>query len=63
MNELVSVGGVCFVAGTPELAESANLSDKSDRSDASDKLELTPAALDAGITVTVNGGIRRNYES
>ena len=25
MNELVSVGGVCFVAGTPESAESANL--------------------------------------
>ena len=25
MNELVSVGGICFVAGTPEIAESANL--------------------------------------
>ena len=24
MNELVSVGGICFVAGTPESAESAN---------------------------------------
>ena len=34
MNRLVSVGGLCFVAGTPENA--ANLSDKSDRPDGSD---------------------------
>jgi len=30
MNELVSVGGICFVAGTPESAESANLRTNTD---------------------------------
>ena len=46
MNRLVSVGGLCFVAGTPENA--ANLSDRSDRSDGSDIAGTEGAVLASG---------------
>ena len=46
MNRLVSVGGLCFVAGTPE--NTANLSDRSDRSDGSDIAGSEGAVLASG---------------